>query len=112
MIRREREEEEEVDNSGRVVARADNRPIESSRQMYLGPELKDPIGVIMSGEIEYLTYLQLIISQYISMREMLFPDVKLRPKHHYLLHYPELILQFGPLIKVWTMRFESKHRFF
>ena len=47
MIRREREEEEEVDNSGRVVARADNRPIESSRQMYLGPELKDATGVII-----------------------------------------------------------------
>ncbi|KYM96897.1 hypothetical protein ALC62_12434 [Cyphomyrmex costatus] len=59
-----------------------------------------------------LSYLQLIISQYISMREMLFPEVKLRPKHHYMYHYPELILQFGPLMKVWTMRFESKHRFF
>lgn len=29
-----------------------------------------------------------------------------------MLHYPELILQFGPLIWVWTMRSESKHTFF
>ncbi|XP_039307878.1 uncharacterized protein LOC120358266 [Solenopsis invicta] len=59
-----------------------------------------------------LPYLQLIISQYILTRELLFPQIKLRPKHHYLIHYPELILQFGPLMKVWIMRFESKHRFF
>ena len=27
-------------------------------------------------------------------------------------HYPGLILQFGPLIRVWTLRFESKHSYF
>jgi len=36
----------------------------------------------------------------------------LRPKHHYISHYPYLINQFGPLIKVWTLRFESKHTYF
>jgi hypothetical protein len=42
----------------------------------------------------------------------LFPNSPVRPKHHYLLHYPWLILQSGPLIHVWTMRMESKHSFF
>lgn len=46
------------------------------------------------------------------MRRELFSDVPLRPKHHYMSHYPELISIYGPLIKVWTMRFESKHTFF
>jgi len=46
------------------------------------------------------------------MRQRLFSDINLRPKHHYLSHYCKLILEFGPLIKVWTMRFESKHQFF
>lgn len=46
------------------------------------------------------------------MRQRLFPDINLRSKHHYIFHYCKLILEFGPLIKVWTMRFESKHRFF
>ncbi|XP_059195792.1 uncharacterized protein LOC131976674 [Centropristis striata] len=41
-----------------------------------------------------------------------FPDCKLRPKHHYLEHYPELTRRFGPLVHLWTMRFEGKHRFF
>ena len=46
------------------------------------------------------------------MRLSIFPDKSLRPKHHYLAHYPWLILQFGPLIRVWTLRFESKHSYF
>lgn len=27
-------------------------------------------------------------------------------------HYPELIIRFGPLIRLWTLRFESKHTYF
>uniref|UniRef100_A0A8C1MVV7 Uncharacterized protein n=1 Tax=Cyprinus carpio TaxID=7962 RepID=A0A8C1MVV7_CYPCA len=42
----------------------------------------------------------------------MFPDHPLKPKHHYLLHYPDLILKFGPLIRLWTLRFESKHSYF
>ncbi|KAL0128563.1 hypothetical protein PUN28_003718 [Cardiocondyla obscurior] len=59
-----------------------------------------------------LPYLERIIFEYLSMRQELFPEVNLRSKHHYLSHYSKLSLEFGPLIKVWTMRFESKHRFF
>ena len=36
----------------------------------------------------------------------------MRSKHHYVWHYPDLILKFGPLIRVWAMRFESKHTYF
>ncbi|KAK3915729.1 6,7-dimethyl-8-ribityllumazine synthase [Frankliniella fusca] len=42
----------------------------------------------------------------------LFPSVPLRPKAYYLTHYCELIEAFGPLIGVFTLRFESKHTFF
>ena len=34
------------------------------------------------------------------------------PKHHFLEHYPELIRAYGPLVSLWTMRFEAKHSFF
>ena len=40
----------------------------------------------------------------------LFPDVNLKPKAHFLRHYPEMIGRFGPLIK--TLRFEAKHGYF
>ena len=39
-----------------------------------------------------------------------FEDAKLKPKSHYLQHYPQMIKVFGPLVK--TLRFESKHRYF
>lgn len=41
-----------------------------------------------------------------------FPDVTVKPKGHYILHYPHQILEFGPLIAYWTLRFEGKHSFF
>lgn len=56
--------------------------------------------------------LQDIIEDYMTSRAALFPNIPLRPKHHYLLHYPMLIMQFGPLIRLWTMRCESKHSYF
>ncbi|XP_036150185.1 uncharacterized protein LOC118648076 isoform X1 [Monomorium pharaonis] len=59
----------------------------------------------------FLPYLQVIINEYLDFRTELFMK-NLRPKHHYLSHYPYLIDQFGPLIKVWTLRFESKHTYF
>ena len=55
--------------------------------------------------------LQSLIDEYLLDRKEAFPLVKLRPKHHYLRHYPELILKCGPLIRAWTLRFESKHSY-
>lgn len=57
----------------------------------------------------WLPYRGTVINEYIVYRKNIGPN--LRPKHHYLMHYPELILKFGPLMKVWSMRFESKHTY-
>ena len=35
----------------------------------------------------------------------------MKPKHHYLSHYSEFYLSFGPLIFLWAMRMEAKHTF-
>lgn len=34
----------------------------------------------------------------------------LRPEHHFILHYHTMIKKFGPLVNLWFMRFEAKHR--
>ncbi|KAE8749102.1 hypothetical protein FOCC_FOCC004271 [Frankliniella occidentalis] len=60
----------------------------------------------------HLPYLHTIIDEYLTMRVELFPHVNLRPKHHYLSHYAWQFAMFGPMLKVWTLRFESKHTFF
>lgn len=49
--------------------------------------------------VSYVSYLKLIIDEYILLRSTIFNE-PLHPKHHYLTHYPGLILAFGPLIKV------------
>lgn len=60
-----------------------------------------------------IMYLNRLVKLYVEERVHLSPNSPVRPnQHHYLLHYPWLILQFGSLIHVWTMRMESKHSFF
>lgn len=41
-----------------------------------------------------------------------FPDENLKPKFHFLLHYPDQILHYGPLLHIQTLRFEAKHSYF
>lgn len=34
----------------------------------------------------------------------------LKPKHHHLTHYPNVLKQSGPLVNLWSMRYEQRHR--
>ena len=61
---------------------------------------------------ETVAYLEAKIYDHRQRHLDLFPHVKLLPKHHYLEHYPQMIRRFGPLVALWTMRFEAKHSFF
>ncbi|CAN7999366.1 unnamed protein product, partial [Ixodes hexagonus] len=76
--------------------------------------LQEIVELVMATAIsdDQVSYLALLISDYLHERRRLLPSVPLRPKHHYLTHYPHLIRQFGPLVKVWSLRFESKHSYF
>lgn len=77
-------------------------------------QLREIIELVCFNEIsfEQTLYLDEIVQYYLEERKTLFPTVSLKPKHHYLRHYPDLIRQYGPLIHVWTMRFESQHQYF
>lgn len=52
----------------------------------------------------------LIVEHHIVFKE-LYPSKSLLPKH-FMVHYPRCIRQIGPLIHIWSMRFEAKHTFF
>jgi len=56
-----------------------------------------------------LQYLKYLISEHHDMYLSLF-NSSLKPKHHFLLHYPNIILKAGPLIYLSCMRFEAKHK--
>ena len=49
---------------------------------------------------------QLVIDHH-NMFKTLYPDRRLIPKHHFMIHYGRMIVMFGPLVKLWCMR--SKH---
>lgn len=76
--------------------------------------LKDIVDLAMSPihTEESICYLESFISEHRSRFLEAFPQQKLRPKHHFPEHYPQLIREFGPVVALWTMRFEAKHRFF
>lgn len=43
------------------------------------------------------------------LHEELYPN-QLKPKHHFLLHYPRIMSEIGPLSKISSIRFEATHR--
>ena len=62
------------------------------------------VDILEDAIIEYLDHRKIVFGSY--------PDLlgKVKPKHHYLVHYPDAIRNFGPCLAYWTGRFESKHR--
>lgn len=58
---------------------------------------------------DQITYLRTLLHEYVNELRSQFPNINLKPKHHYILHYPYLISHFGPLRHLWTLRLESKH---
>ena len=76
--------------------------------------LRDVVELVCApvATLERVAYMKDSIEEYIECRVKLFPKSNLKPKHHFIMHYPDLTLQCGPLIRLWTMRFEGKHSYF
>ncbi|XP_027132715.1 uncharacterized protein LOC113745374, partial [Larimichthys crocea] len=76
--------------------------------------LKDIVELVVAPvhSAESVGYLECKISEHRKLYLEVFPGQNLLPKHHFLEHYPEMIKCFGPLVALWTMRFEAKHSFF
>ena len=64
---------------------------------------------LSNSQLQSLGYLT---TEFLELRIKCFPNVKLRPKHHFITHYENLIRIFGPLKHLWTLRCESKHKYF
>jgi hypothetical protein len=68
--------------------------------------------ILTTSEIDLM---EVRITDYLDLRQDFVTDdivCSAKPKHHFVSHYPFLYNRFGPLILCWTLRFESKHRFF
>lgn len=64
--------------------------------------------IISRGET---IYLEQLIADHHKLYLHLFPNRHLKPKHHFMTHYPSATLLYGPLIHLWVMRFEAFHNF-
>lgn len=76
--------------------------------------LLDIVKIVFSPSItEVMTvYFRFLIEEHHKSFKELYPTHNLIPKHHLMIHYPGVIQKIGPLIHVWTMRYEAKHTFF
>lgn len=72
------------------------------------------VNIIFSPVLtEGLTvYLKHLIAEHHRLFKCLFPNKNLLPKHHLMTHYPRCIRHIGPIVHMWSMRYESKHNFF
>jgi len=61
-------------------------------------------------------YLKAVIADHLSMFVELYGGAggkaRLRPKHHFLVHFPNIILNSGPLVGMSCLRYEMKNSFF
>lgn len=62
--------------------------------------------------IREIEELPVIISQHHTQFKKIFPNLRLKPKHHNMIHYPRIIKSMGPLVHFWCMRYEGKHNVF
>eukprot|EP00112_Aurelia_sp_Birch-Aquarium-sp1_P011911 Seg250.10 transcript_id=Seg250.10/GoldUCD/mRNA.D3Y31 product="hypothetical protein" protein_id=Seg250.10/GoldUCD/D3Y31 len=75
--------------------------------------LRKIVDIIFAPVVErsWLPYLQDLVENFQQEYAKLYPQ-KYVPKVHFLVHYAQHIRQFGPLRRLWCMRFEAKHKYF
>jgi hypothetical protein len=60
---------------------------------------------------DWIPQLELLVAHHHKLLQKIAPN-SFTPKVHFLVHYPRLILMFGPLRHLWCMRFEAAHQYF
>lgn len=83
-------------------------PDEPAWQVIL--DLKDIVELVVAPvhTTQSVAFLESKICDHRYRLQEVFPGAKLLPKHHFVEHYPQMIRSFGPLVGMWTMRFEAK----
>lgn len=59
-----------------------------------------------------LSFLNGLITEFLTSFKSVFGVGSLTPKHHYMIHYPRFLHEYGPLRPLWCMRHESMHQYF
>ncbi|XP_044578758.1 uncharacterized protein LOC123261257 [Cotesia glomerata] len=73
--------------------------------------LRSIVCIVLKSEIcdnDTINLDKLIKKHHILYVKLFGPTLK--PKHHFMLHYPAIMKVVGPLVHIWAMRFEAKHQ--
>ena len=72
------------------------------------------IQIVYSPVISETTIQELkdLIADYLGTFSRIYPNSHLLPKHHYMVHIPNLVRQCGPPVHSNCMRFEAAHQYF
>lgn len=72
--------------------------------------LRNIIDIVCAPNLQFgeIHLLNIFIENYLSLVVEHFKHLK--PKHHFMLHYAEVFKKSGPLVNLWCMRSEQKHR--
>ena len=72
--------------------------------------LRQILDILLSPRIvkSHIKCLENLIEKHHQLYVQLFGFLK--PKYHFLIHYPRILKQNGPCVLFWSMRFESFHR--
>ncbi|XP_043199675.1 uncharacterized protein LOC122369204 isoform X1 [Amphibalanus amphitrite] len=65
---------------------------------------------VFTVSLQDLDILQGMVEKFLTDLLACFPEFKLTPKHHFLLHYADQTRRHGPLRYLWSMRYEAKHQ--
>jgi hypothetical protein len=78
-------------------------------RLYL--QLRELVDLIFadSYSVGVSVYLKCKVEDHNSLFRKVFPEKNMLPKHHLLLHYPDVMRKVGPLSRCSSMRFEAKH---
>ncbi|XP_071056100.1 uncharacterized protein [Onthophagus taurus] len=73
-------------------------------------KLREIIDIVTCPVMRYedINHLKISIEEHNMLHIKYFGNLK--PKHHHLVHYPTVAEMSGPLIHMWCMRSEQKHR--
>ena len=81
---------------------------EALRYWELFMTLQEIVDLIMAPTLteSLLNHMSQIIETFLDQFKILFPTLSIRPKIHFLLHYPPIIRKNGPTRSYWCMNFE------
>lgn len=77
-------------------------------------QLQDIVGIVLAEELpeDWIAFLEVLVQYFLKAFIELYPQVRLIPKMHYIVHYARLTRKLGPLRHYWCLRYEAKHQYF